>query len=90
MAMAALFASGRIIDLILAFTVLEAVALMWWHRRSGRGPPAGAIFGNILAGMCLLLALRVALTGGWWGWTALALLAALLAHAFDLSQRWVA
>ena len=85
--MAALFASGRIVDLILVLTVLEGVALAWWRRRTGRGPPTTALFGNILAGVCLLLALRVALTGGWWGWIALALFAGLLAHVFDLSRR---
>jgi len=82
-------ASGRSVGLILALTAVEVVALAWWHRRTGRGPSTTAVLGNVLAGMCLLLALRVALTGGWWGWVALALLAALLAHVFDLSRRWI-
>ena len=87
--MAALFASGRIVDLILVLTAFEGMVLAWWHRRTGRGPPATALLGNILAGAFLLIALRVALTGGWGGWIALALLAGLLAHVFDLSRRWI-
>ena len=33
-----LFATGRIVDLILAFTAIEAACLVAWHRRAGRGP----------------------------------------------------
>ena len=35
--MAALFATGRIVDLILLVVVLEAAATLIWHRRTGRG-----------------------------------------------------
>jgi hypothetical protein len=86
--MAALFASGRIIDVILALTLVEAVALVAWHRRTGRGVAPGEFLGNLLSGMCLLAALRVGLAGAWWGWIALALLAALVAHVADLGRRW--
>jgi hypothetical protein len=48
----------------------------------------GEFLGNLLSGMCLLAALRVGLAGAWWGWIALALLAALVAHVADLGRRW--
>ncbi len=86
--MAALFASGRIVDVILALTLAEAVGLVAWHRRTGRGVAPADFLGNLLSGVCLLLALRTGLAGAWWGWIALALLAALAAHMADLARRW--
>lgn len=86
--MAALFASGRIVDVILALTLAEAVGLVAWHRRTGRGVAPADFLGNLLSGVCLLLALRAGLAGAWWGWIALALLAALAAHLTDLARRW--
>jgi hypothetical protein len=86
--MSALFASGRIVDLILALVVLEAVLLAVLHRRTGRAPAPTALAPNLCAGAALLVALRCALTGAWWGWVAAALLAALVAHGWDLSSRW--
>ena len=86
--LAALVKSGRIVDVILVLTVLEVVALVTWHARTGRGPAPAAVIGNIAAGLCLLAALRIALADGWWGWIAAALLGSLLAHLFDLSRRW--
>lgn len=79
--MAALFASGRILDMILALTVLEAGALLVWRRRTD-------LLGTLLAGVALLTAVRLAQAGAAWPWLALALLAALLAHLGDLAARW--
>jgi hypothetical protein len=84
----ALFANGRIVDLILGLTVLEAVALIAYHRRTGHGVTPADLLGNLLAGVCLLLALRGALLGAWWGWIALCLAASLVAHVTDLRRRW--
>jgi hypothetical protein len=84
----ALFTNGRIVDLILGLTVLEAVALIAYHRRTGRGVTPADLLANLLAGVCLLLALRVALLGAWWGWIALCLSASLVAHLIDLRRRW--
>lgn len=86
--MEALFANGRIVDIILGLTVLEAVALIAYHRRTGRGVAPADLLGNLLAGVCLLLALRGALVGAWWGWIALCLSASLVAHLIDLRRRW--
>lgn len=81
--MAALFASGRIADLILALLATEAVVLTFLRR-----PPPGAVLPFLAAGACLALALRAALVGAWWGWIALPLAGAGAAHVLDLRNRW--
>jgi hypothetical protein len=86
--MSELLASGRIVDLILALMVLEGIVLIAYNRRTGRGVAPVDLLVNLFAGACLLLALRAALTGLWWRWTALWLAAALLAHLADLWRRW--
>ena len=88
--MSGLFASGRIVDLLLAFVVLEAVALAVYRFRTGSGPAPMQIAGSLLAGACLMLALRGALTGGPWSSIAPWLAASLAAHLVDLRQRWSA
>jgi hypothetical protein len=85
--MTALFASGRIIDLILALTVAEAALLVAWHHRTGRGIAPADLLPNLLSGICLMLAVRAALVGAWWGWIASCLLGSLLAHLADLRRR---
>lgn len=86
--MTALFASGRIIDLILAMTALEAIALALWHRQTGRGIAPRDYLANLISGACILVALRLALVAAWWGWIGLSLAAALAAHAVELRRRW--
>jgi hypothetical protein len=86
--MRALFASGHIVDAILLLVVLETILLFLWHRRTGRGIAPAAIGWTLCSGAALLLAVRAALVGAWWGWVALPLLAALLAHLLDLRSRW--
>jgi len=78
--MAALFASGRIIDAILLLTVLEAGFLLWRRRAD--------LLVTLLSGLGVMVALRLALAGADWRWLALALLASLAAHVADLKQRW--
>ncbi|HEY8565920.1 MAG TPA: hypothetical protein VIL65_10505 [Beijerinckiaceae bacterium] len=84
--MSDLFASGRIIDLILALVVLESLALMTLSRR--RGIAVLDVAAALAPGVALMLALRAALTDAWWGWVAAWLAASLVAHLFDLSRRW--
>lgn len=86
--MADLFASGRIADLILALVLVEGLALVVWRRRTGRGPAPLDVVSGLFPGACLMLALRAALVGAWWGWAALALAASGLAHVLDLRRRW--
>ena len=84
--MAGLFASGRIIDVILALVALEALLLAWLGRRGGL--PLPALLANLASGGALMLALRAALVGSGWiviaGW----LLAGLVAHLADLRLRF--
>jgi len=83
-----LLASGRIIDLILALMVLEVGILALYHVKTGRGIAPTGLLLNQLAGFGLMLAARCALIGSWWGWTAVSLILALLAHGADLRHRW--
>ena len=77
-----------IVDLILLFVVLEAVLLVAWRRRTGAGVAAADLLPNLVAGFCLLVALRTALGGGAWHWIAVALFGSLVAHVLDLRRRW--
>ncbi|RAI33033.1 hypothetical protein [Rhodoplanes serenus] len=85
--MAELFASGRVIDLVLILVVIEAVGLAVLARLTRRVPQIGTLLPNLAAGACLLLAVRAALAGAAWPWVAAALLAALVAHLADLGTR---
>jgi hypothetical protein len=82
------FANGRIIDIIVGLMALEAAGLLLLRRLSGRGPSAVEILVSLAAGLCLLLALRVALTDGRWELVAAALAASLVVHLSDLRLRW--
>lgn len=85
---AGLFDSGRIVDLLLVLMFAEAVALIVYRLRSGRGIAPAGVISNLLAGGFLLLALRAALTEAGWPVLAGCLLAALIAHLSDLALRW--
>lgn len=86
--MAELFASGRLIDLILGLVVVEAIALTVFHRLTGKGVAPRDLVGLLLAGAFLLVAVRFALTGAEWVWIGLWLGLALIAHLADLALRW--
>ena len=88
LSLAELFASGRVLDLILAGMALEAFGLAAYHRAAGRGVCPARLLPNLLSGMCLLLAMRVGAGGAWWGWVSLALLGALAFHLLDLARAW--
>ena len=86
--MSDLIASGRVLDLILLGMALEGAALTLLFRLRRQGVPPGALWPNLLSGMCLLLAMRAGLAGAWWGWVSLPLLGALGFHAADLRRLW--
>jgi len=86
--MSELFASGRIVDLILAFAVLEGAVLAVWRRTAGHDHAVADVVVALLPGVCLLLALRCTIVGADWIWTAAWLLAALVTHLADLARRW--
>jgi hypothetical protein len=67
---------------------LEGIGLLLYRRSTGRGLGPLTILTGLVPGACLVLALRGALVGAWWGWIALALSVSLLAHLVDLRQRW--
>ena len=83
-----LFASGRVVGLILGLMLLEGVALAAWHRRTGRGIAPLDLAPNLAAGAMLLLAVRAALVSPDPLAPAPYLSVALLAHLVDLARRW--
>jgi hypothetical protein len=86
--MNALFAHGWIIGWILAGMVFETAGLAAFHAWSGRGVAPKNFLANLASGMCLLLAMRLALGGAWWGFTAASMLGALVFHVTDLARNW--
>ena len=86
--MAELFASGRIVDLILAFVALEALVLIGWRLYRGRGPSPVTLACNLAAGAALMLAIRAALTGSDWTIVAGCMLASLAAHLTEMCLKF--
>lgn len=78
--MSEFFASGRAADLLIAVLALEAAVLLLWLKRRD-------LLVALLPGLCLVLALRAALTGAGWGVVALWLAASLPAHIWDMRRR---
>ena len=85
----ALLAGTGWLDAIIVLVLLEAAALCAWHARTGRGLHPRALLPNLAAGLCLMLAVRAALTHAHPLWAAAALAGAGLAHLADLHQRGV-
>ncbi len=81
--MSNLFGSGHAIDLVIAVLAAEALLLRVVLRRGHLLP-----LPTLAAGLGLLIAWRVAHSGGGWFWIALPLSIAGLAHGWDLWQRW--
>jgi hypothetical protein len=77
-----------LVTIVIGFTLLEGVALWLYRARTGKGVAARDFVANWLSGLCLMFALRSALTDTWWVWVALWLLASGLIHASDLWSRW--
>lgn len=83
-----MFASGRLVDLVLVVVVIEAAVLLIYWSRARRGIAPRDLLPNLFAGVCLLLALRATLAGSGWMLPSLFLAAAGLAHLTDIAQRW--
>ena len=86
--MAEMFASGRLVDLVLIVVVLEAVALLLYWHSARRGVAPFDLLPNLCAGAFLLLALRATLAGSGWMMASGCLAAAGLAHLVDIYRRW--
>lgn len=82
----ALFASGRIIDLILVLVLIEGVVLALVPRLRGSMGLID-IAGLLLPGVMLMLAVRTALTEAPYTTTAAMLAAALVFHLLDVARR---
>ena len=83
--MAELFASGRVLEFILAGMGLEAIGLVWLQHRTGLAP--SAVLPYLLSGMAMLLAWRLSIGGAWWGWISACLLLGGALHLLDLRRR---
>ncbi len=77
-----------LIDGVIAFTVIECVALAVYHRATSRGVAPREYLANMVAGFCLMLALRGLAVDAGLPWLAFCLLAAGVAHGFDIVKRW--
>ena len=87
MNLAELYQSPWVVDIAIGFIVLETVALWAFHQITGRGLVVQDVLLTILSGLSLMLALRCALTPGFWPGMALFLITAGLAHGADLRAR---
>ena len=81
-------ATRVLIDVVIAFTLLEMLALALFHRATGRGLAPRDFLPSLAAGLALMFAVRAGITGAGWAWVAAGLLAAGLAHALDVRRRW--
>ena len=84
--MEALFSGGRIVDIVIAFMAIEAIALLLANRWGSRFGKLDT-FLLLVPGLVLLLALRSALANDGWQAIALWLVASLIAHLADLARR---
>ena len=78
---------GGLIDTIIAITLIEVTILLLYHHQTKRGLMPRDYLLNVLSGLCLMLALRCALTGSVWYFMATFLMAAGLAHVADIAMR---
>jgi hypothetical protein len=76
------------VDVVLVLVALEAVALVAYRAMTGRGPAVLPFFANLGAGVCLVMALRAALSGGGPVLILMAITGSLVCHLIDLAWRW--
>lgn len=78
----------RLVDAVIAFTVVEGLVLVAWHRVTGRGVSPSDFVLNMASGLCLMLALRGLADGVGPAAVAACLAAAGAAHGTDIWLRW--
>lgn len=86
--MSEFFASGRVVDLILALMALQMLVLWAWNERTGRGIAPRDFLPHFASGAALVLALRAALVGDPWWVVGAWLAASLVAHVIEIARRW--
>ena len=83
-----LYQGPLVVDIAIGFITLESLLLWAFHKFTGRGIALADCVLTIVSGVCLMLALRCALTPDGWPGMALFLIAAGIAHGADLRARW--
>jgi hypothetical protein len=79
------FGASRLVDFAILFTFAEYVALGW--RRRWRPTAMIDLLFTLSPGVCLMLALRLALSSGGLVWIVALLCASLPLHLTDLARR---
>ena len=77
-----------LVEAAIVITTVEAVALVAYHRVTGRGMALHAFGLNLLSGLMLMAALRAALTDSAAYWPIGFLAASGIAHGADMWLRW--
>lgn len=80
--------SGDIVYVMLAFVLIEIVALLAYWYKTGHGVSPEPLLLNIGAGGSLMLAVGATLKGFDWRVTATLLVLAGVFHILDVRQRW--
>ena len=80
--------STRLIDAIIAGVVSEGLVLAAYRGFTGRGVRISELATFLGAGLALLVALRLTLSGASWVAGAGALFAALALHVWHVAQHW--
>jgi hypothetical protein len=79
---------ARLVDGVIAFTLIEAAVLLLYRHATGKGVAPREFALNMVSGLCLMLALRAFAHDAAAPWTALCLLGAGVAHVTDIWLRW--
>jgi hypothetical protein len=77
-----------LVDVVIVATLIEFFVLRTLYAKRGVGVAPKDFALNMLSGVCLMLALRVALSGGSSVLILITLAAAGLLHGADIRRRW--
>ena len=83
--MEAMWTSGLVLDVALGIVGLELVSLFALRSKTGLAP--ADVIGQLAAGVLLMLALRLAVTGADWRLVVALVAASFPAHLYDLRRR---
>ena len=80
--------AARLLDLAIAVTLVEGMALAAWRAATGRGMPHRELVAFLGAGLALLVAVRLVTERAPLVALGAALVAALVLHLWLVAQRW--